>query len=52
MTLSDFLDTAGNQLVSWHAESPDIDLIENAWATLKRNFREQSTCPVTKDVLF
>ena len=26
--------------------------IENAWAILKRNLREQSTHPTTKDALF
>ena len=47
-----FLDAEGIQLLSWLAQSPDMNPIENAWAILKRNLRKQSTYPTTKDALF
>ena len=47
-----FLDVKGIELLPWAAQSSDMNPIENACAILKRNLRQQSTHPTSKDLLF
>ncbi len=47
-----FLEPKQISLVPWLEQSPDMNPIENAWAMLKRNLREQNKYPTSKDSLF
>ncbi len=46
-----FLEAKQISLLPWPAQSPDMNPIENAWAMLKRNLREQNRYPTSKDSL-
>ena len=47
-----FLEAKQISVLPWHAQSPDMNPIENAWAMLKRNLPEQNRYPTSKDSLF
>ncbi len=47
-----YLDAEGIELPPWPAQIPDMNPIKNTWAILKRNLRQQSMYPTSKDCLF
>ena len=47
-----YSDGEGIKLLPWPAQSPDMNPIENAWAILKRNLRQESTYPTSEAELF
>ncbi len=51
-SISSFLEAEDITLLQWPAQSPDLNIIENAWAMLKRELRRNSTYPPSKDSLF
>ncbi len=49
--VSKYLKEEGIKLLPWPAHSPDMNPIENAWVILKRNLRQYSTYPASKNAL-
>ncbi len=50
--ISKYLKEKGIKLLPCPAQSPDMNPVKNAWAILKRNFRQYSTYPTSKNASF
>jgi hypothetical protein len=45
--IKDFLNTQPFQVIDWPGNSPDLNLIENAWNYMKRKLKRAKTSPLS-----